>query len=82
MSDLAACVSQAADLVDRALVDHHKEAAFITGRIAREMGLPDVTCRNAVLAASVHDIGALSDRERVAAPRFEYEDSFTHCEPG
>jgi len=80
--DLAACVSQVADLVDRALVDHHKVVALIAERIARKMGLPDHVCDNVVVAALVHDIGALSASERLATLSFDYDDSFTHCEPG
>lgn len=82
MIDLAACVSQVADLVNPALVDHHKEVALIGGRIAREMGLPEQTCENVVVAGLMHDIGALSLTERLRTVDFDYEDSFTHCEPG
>jgi HD-GYP domain-containing protein (c-di-GMP phosphodiesterase class II) len=82
MIDLAAYISQAADLVDRALVDHHKEVALIGGRIAREMGLSERTCDNVVVAALVHDIGSLSVGERLATVRFDYDDGFRHCEPG
>jgi HD-GYP domain-containing protein (c-di-GMP phosphodiesterase class II) len=82
MIDLAAYVSQAADLADRALVDHHREVALIDARIARDMGLPESVCDNVAAAALVHDIGALSLGERLATVSFDYDEGFAHSEPG
>ena len=82
MIGLAACVSQAADLVNPALVDHHEDVALIGGRIAAEMGVPDPMHENVIVAGLVHDIGALSLTERLRTVGFDYDDGFTHCEPG
>lgn len=82
MIDLLACVSQAADLIDPALVDHHKEVAVIAGAIAREMGVAEQSRLNVVGAALVHDIGALSVAERLKTTRFDYDEGFAHSEPG
>lgn len=82
MIKLAACVSRAADLVDCVLVDHHKTVALIAEGIARKMGLPEHMRNNVAAAALVHDIGALSGGERLAALEFDYSDNFTHSEPG
>ncbi len=37
--DLAICLSDAMDLVSPALVDHHKQVAYIATRLGMEMGL-------------------------------------------
>lgn len=82
MIELAECISQAADLVDPALVSHHKEVALIARRIAQHMGLTEAEVADVYLASLVHDIGSLSFSERMAAVKFDYQDTFTHCEPG
>jgi HD-GYP domain-containing protein (c-di-GMP phosphodiesterase class II) len=82
MLELAACVSQAADLVDHALVDHHKQVAVIAAGVAREMGVSTLTRDQVVLAALMHDIGALSVEERLETIRFDFRGGFAHSEPG
>lgn len=79
--DLALCISEAADLVSPAVVDHHKRTAYVAGRIGRAMGLPSDSVGRVVLAASVHDVGALSLGERLRALEFDVRD-VEHAEPG
>lgn len=79
--ELALCVSEAADLVDRSVADHHRRVAFISDRLADEMGLRQDSRDRLVLAAALHDIGALTLRERLRALEFDIRET-DHAEPG
>jgi HD-GYP domain-containing protein (c-di-GMP phosphodiesterase class II) len=74
-------VSSAADLVSPVLVGHHRHTAYLTGRIGRAMGLDAASLGRAVLAATLHDIGALSLGERLRALEFDAQ-LIEHAEPG
>ena len=80
--DLAVCVTQAADLVNPAMVDHHKRVAYLADRIARGMELPLEAREDLVMAAAMHDVGALALKDLLGALDFEYDDVYTHTEPG
>ncbi len=79
--ELALCVSEAADLVDRHVVDHHRRVAYIAHRIAAQMGLSEADRGRVTLAAALHDIGALSLGERLRALDFDVR-LVEHAEPG
>ena len=57
--DLVICLSDAADLVSRDLVNHHKQTAYIAWQIGEAMGLPRTELLDLTLAGMVHDMGAL-----------------------
>jgi len=46
--------------VSPALVDHHKQVAYIASCIGEELGLPLEKQKDLILAGALHDIGALS----------------------
>ena len=69
--DLVACLSDAMDFIDPAVVSHHKQVASIAYRIAVEMGLPPAGQQEIVLAGSLHVIGAFSLKERKDILEFE-----------
>jgi HD-GYP domain-containing protein (c-di-GMP phosphodiesterase class II) len=76
--DLVACLSDALDLVSPALVDHHKQVAYIASCIGEELGLPMETQKDLILAGALHDIGALSLAERIEILHFDFETSPQH----
>lgn len=80
--DLAVCLSDAADLVCPALVNHHKQVAYIASCIGTEMGLDEDIQKDLVLAGAVHDIGALSLNERIETLAFETNPASVHAEVG
>lgn len=80
--DLVICLSDAADLVCPALVNHHKQVAYIASCIGAEMGLEEETQKDLVLAGAVHDIGALSLNERIETLAFEENPLSGHAEVG
>ncbi|MBI4650268.1 HD domain-containing protein [Candidatus Desantisbacteria bacterium] len=79
--DLIMCLSSATDLINPSLVNHHKLVAYITLEITSELELSEEEQNNIVLAALLHDIGALSLKERMSTLKFEIE-SQNHAETG
>jgi HD-GYP domain-containing protein (c-di-GMP phosphodiesterase class II) len=80
--DLIICLSDAMDFIDAAVVNHHRQVAYIAYRIAAEMGLPLAQQKALVLAGALHDIGAFSLKERKDALRFEIDDPHGHAWTG
>lgn len=52
-------LSQALDLINPVMADHHKRVAYIALRVAETAGLTGRTKEDVVVAAALHDIGAL-----------------------
>ena len=63
--DFASCISESIDLVSPYFYNHHKKVAYFSYHIALQMGLPDDMISDIVLAAVLHDIGALSTEQRM-----------------
>ncbi len=80
--DLVACLSDAMDFIDPAVVNHHKQVASIAYRIGKEMALPPAELKELVLAGALHDIGAFSLKERRDILAFEMENPHPHAEKG
>ena len=70
--DLISCLSNAMDMVDPVLVDHHKKVAYIALRVAKELGLSAEQEQDLVLAGILHDIGALSLTDKLQALQVEF----------
>ena len=64
--EILQCVSDAIDLISPEVANHHQQTAFLSYRIAQQMGLPEEAQRNVLMAGIIHDIGALSMRERLS----------------
>ena len=73
--DFVYALTETVDLVFQNLNKHHKKVAYISGRISREMKLPNSKTQDIILAAMLHDIGALSIEDRSKLLQFE---SFGH----
>lgn len=80
--DLVLSLSGAIDLVSPAVSDHHKRVAYIALAISSELGAPAEQRHNVMLAALVHDVGALSLGDRLHTLQFEMENSPEHAEQG
>jgi len=80
--DLLMSLSTAIDLISPRLAGHHKRVAYISLALARQLRIEDAEKRNLVIAASIHDIGAFSEAERVDMLRFEADDNDTHAVVG
>lgn len=80
--DLILCISDAVDLISPVVADHHRRVAYLSFQIARQYGLSPQRCKDLVVAAALHDIGALSLKERLDLMAFEVDGSSPHAEIG
>jgi HD-GYP domain-containing protein (c-di-GMP phosphodiesterase class II) len=62
---LVTSLSNALDLVSPHMANHHKRVAYIALRIAAAAGFNAQAKQEVAIAASLHDIGVLSTRERI-----------------
>ena len=69
--DFLLCLASAVDLVDPKLHNHHQQVAYLSFRLAQQMGLTAKDQRAVLMQGLLHDIGALTLRERVTAADIE-----------
>jgi response regulator RpfG family c-di-GMP phosphodiesterase len=81
--DFALSLSVAVDTISPALVDHQKRVAYIAWNIGREIGLNAEQRRKLFFASLLHDIGAVSIKERLEILNFDEDSSYDkHAELG
>ncbi|MHB8883072.1 MAG: HD-GYP domain-containing protein [Thermodesulfovibrionales bacterium] len=80
--EMSMCLSNALDLVSSRVVDHHKRVAYIACSIAAELGMPEDEREILMLAGLLHDIGAISAKDRLETLQFELENPDFHAELG
>ncbi|MDP2171489.1 MAG: HD domain-containing protein [Rhodocyclaceae bacterium] len=64
-ADLIFSVSEAMDLADTVLADHQIRTAFVAAELARAAGLDFEQTERLIIAALLHDIGALSPEAKI-----------------
>ena len=64
MRDLARCFGNAMNLVSPKIANHHQQVAYLTWRIAGEMGYSEDESRVAIFCALMHDVGSVIMPER------------------
>jgi len=70
------------DLMDPAIVNHHKQVAYIAYHIGEALGLAPELRRELLMAGALHDIGAFSLKDKLEALSFELENPHKHAEAG
>lgn len=80
--NIVLAVSEAVDMVDPYLADHHSRVAYIVSRLAKALGLSDTEQRSLTIAGAMHDIGILSLAESRGLVKFEIETRPDHGEVG
>ena len=80
--DLVSCFSDLVDLVTPELVNHHKKVAYVAYSLAAELGMGGKECNALLLAGKVHDLGAISYRERIETLHFELKNAHRHAQMG
>ncbi len=80
--DLVLSLAATVDLVSPKVSNHHLRVAYIVNRIGGELGLGGQPIYPVIIAAAMHDIGALTVREKLDTMAFELENPFQHCELG
>lgn len=80
--EMVLSLSSLIDLVNPDLVGHHKRVAYIAHSLSTEIGLSAGEKNDLVMAALLHDTGALSLKERFNALHFEFDNPNRHAELG
>jgi len=80
--DLILCLSQAVDYVSPLLDDHHKRVSYIAFKLGEELNLPLHKRKELAIAGALHDVGALSLKERIGLLKFEEERPYEHAQLG
>ncbi|MBF0488541.1 MAG: HD domain-containing protein, partial [Nitrospirae bacterium] len=70
------------DYVDRTLSNHHLRVAIIADDIAKAYGLSLQTRRDIFVAATLHDIGVFSLREKLSLGEYDINNPYEHAEKG
>ena len=71
--DLVLSISESTDLIDSNINYHGKRVAFIALNISNELGLNLSDKNTIIIAGLLHDIGAFSLQDKLAAASFEFE---------
>jgi len=82
LSDMVMCLSGALDLVNVRISDHNEQVACISFFIAEALGMRGNDLVDVTLAGLLHDIGALSLKERLDLLKYDIEDTRRHSELG
>ena len=82
LSQLVCTLSDAVDLVDPILNNHHKQVAYISYKIAKALNFSNEKLADIVIAGLLHDIGALSLGERIELLDFEEKKPYRHTISG
>lgn len=82
VSDMVMCLSGALDLVNVRIADHNEQVACISMFIAEALGMREADMVDVTLAGLLHDIGALSLKERLDLLNYEVADAQRHSELG
>jgi len=80
--DMILCLSNAIDLVSPAVVDHHKHVAYMASALSMELRLTEEEQTRLMMAGALHDVGALSLRERLDTLAFEVKCPHEHALAG
>jgi len=79
--DLVSALSRALDIVSSILADHHAHVGYLSSRIAAKLDLDATTQRDILIAAMLHDAGALCIHPSVDSLKFE-SDLALHAKAG
>ena len=77
--DIILSLAEAIDLISPELNSHHQRVAYLSYRIAEQIGMPIKERREILLQGLLHDIGALSPDERISLLDEESEHMNRHA---
>ena len=78
MGDILQCLSKAQSILSPQVGQHQLQVAYLAYRLAEELDLPTEERKEIFLAALVHDIGALSMKEKLELVDGRSKDTQTH----
>lgn len=82
LNDLAMSLSSLIDLVSTDLTGHHKRVAYISLQLSKKLGIKSNQQGDILLAALLHDTGALSFSEDPGDLKFDSDNPHRHAELG
>lgn len=82
LKELITSFTKSIDLYNYLLKDHHRRTAIAAYRIGVQMGLAPERLSDLVIAAALHDIGALTVSERDCLIQMDVENPFPHSSLG
>lgn len=82
LGELLLCLSNAQDLISPMLASHQQQVAYLSYRLAEQLGLSVQERKEIFLAALVHDIGALSTNELLSITEHEPITAYNHAFKG
>ena len=82
LKELAVPIIKSIDSCNYLLKSHHRRTAIIAYHIGRKMNFDCDQLFRLIVAAAVHDVGALSVQERNALIQADVENPRPHCEMG
>lgn len=82
LKDIFNSLSTALDFTYSGLSGHHKRVAYMTLLMAKKLRLSKDVIKNLYISSIIHDIGAISMREKELLGEFEVIDPYTHSELG
>jgi len=77
--ELLLCLSNAQDLISPLLDSHQQQVAYLSYRLAEQLGLSAHERKEIFLAALVHDLGALSTNELLSITEHEPITAYNHA---
>jgi len=80
--DLIMSMTEAIDLISPLVKDHHLRVAYIAQNIASLFNLPPEDQNDVLVAAALHDIGAIGLKERTSMLNLDFEENERHVEIG
>ena len=80
--DMLMCLSNALDMVSVRIADHNKQVACLSLFIAEALDIPRDELIEVTLAGLLHDIGALSLKDKLNLLDYDIEDTHRHSELG
>lgn len=66
------------DLMDPHVADHQRRVAYIAGKLAQEMALPQAEQDCLLLASLLHDCGIFSQQDKLGALRLDFDGEMAH----
>ncbi len=80
--DLVTPIAEVVDIMSPVIGRHHMQVAYLSYRLAEELGFSAEEKYELAVAGSLHDIGAFSLQERLDLLEFEQEDLGSHAMAG
>ena len=80
--DLVTPIAEVVDIMSPVIGRHHLQVAYLSYRLAEELGFSAEERYELAVAGSLHDIGAFSLQERLDLLEFEQEDPGSHAMAG